>query len=80
MVQRERGEGRVEGPGLVELLDRRLPEDRALRCLRVDGDDVVAVGSERERELAAAAADLEHPRGRRRQLTDGRASADPWRD
>ena len=69
MVERERGEGGIELPLVSERLERRPPEDRADRCVRIDGDEVITVRRERPRELSAAAADLEHARRRGRQLS-----------
>ena len=68
MVQREARDHRVERAGLVQVLDRRLPEDRSFRGLGIDRDDVVAGRVQREGQLAAAAADFEDPSGRRRQV------------
>ncbi len=68
VVQGEARDHRVERPGLVQLLDRRLPEYRPFRGLGIDRDHVVAGPSQREGQLAAAAAHFEDPSGRRLQL------------
>ena len=49
-------------------LDRDPPEDRALRRLGIDCDHLVARGGKSQRDFAFAAADLEHPARRRREL------------
>ena len=56
VMQRERGKGRIERLFVSERLERRPPEDRADRCVRIDGDEVITVRRERPRELSAAAA------------------------
>ena len=68
MVQREARDDRVERAGLVQLLDRRPPEDRPVRSLRVHRDHVVARHVQRESQLAAAAAHFEDSSWGRRQL------------
>ena len=67
VMERERGDDRIEGAWLLELLDRRPAEDRAVGRLGVDSHDLVAGGVERESQLAVPAADLEHAARRRRQ-------------
>lgn len=59
VVEREAGHDAVEPAALVECLDRRPAEDRALRRLRVDGNDVVAALGQRPRQLPLSAADFE---------------------
>ena len=55
--------------GRLELLERDTPEEWPLRRARIDADDVVAQGRERGSDASLAPApDLQHPRGRRRQL------------
>ena len=67
VVERPRRNDNVVAVALVPL-DRLTAEDPSLGRVRVDGGDVVAVGGEDACERAAAAADLEHARRRRREV------------
>ena len=59
----------VEGPRLIELLERDPPVQLPVGCIRVDRKDVVAGCCKCGRDSPfPATADLEYPRGRRREL------------
>jgi hypothetical protein len=61
--------GGGEWPRVVELFERDLPIRLTDWCARIDCEHVVAGLEQRRRDAAlVAAADLEHARGRRRQL------------
>jgi hypothetical protein len=75
VVEHVRRDRRVEPLARVELFDRRSPEDRPLRCLRIDREHLVAGDVQRSREIASPAADLEHSRRRRRQGGDDEGDA-----
>src|SRR5215211_3579136 len=68
VVQGQARDDGVERPWLVERLDRRLQEDRPLRRLRIDRDDLVAFQVQRPSQPALPTPDLEHPRPGRWQL------------
>ncbi len=68
VMEREARQDRVEGAWLVELLDRRLPEDRSLRSLGIHCNDVIAGPGQSKSRLSAATPDFEDPSGRRRQM------------
>ena len=71
VVQHPPGDDRVERPRLVQLLERDPPVERSLGRLGIDGEDVVAGRGKLARDTAlVATAHLQHPRRRRRQLTE----------
>lgn len=70
VVERATGDNRVERAGIVERLDRGPPEDPPIGSIRVDGEQLVALGVQPARELAVAAAHLEDSRRGGRQLRE----------
>jgi signal transduction histidine kinase len=69
VVQDSAGNDRIEGPGVVELLERDAPVELPLRSLGIDGEHVVTGGSEVRSDTAlVAAADFEHTPRRERQV------------
>ena len=72
----KRGHDRVEPLGLLDVLELQPPEELARRRERVDPEHVVPGDGERGRQLALAAADVEHPRRRRRQAARERLERD----
>ena len=72
VVQRAAGDDRVEAPSSSSRSSSfDAPEELARRRERVDPEHVVARDGERGRQLALAAADVEHAGRRRRQVFSG---------
>jgi hypothetical protein len=70
VVKRTACDDGAEAAPLGKVLEAHPLEDRPLGRVWVDGRDVIAGCGERSRELTGAAADLEHARGRRRDVRD----------
>jgi hypothetical protein len=70
VVKRAACDDGAEAAPLGKILEAHSLEDRSLGRVWVDGRDVIAGRGERPRQLTGAAADLEHPRGRRRDVRD----------
>ena len=66
MVEGEAGHDAVELLGLLDVLELQPPEVLTRRRERIDPEHVVPRNGERGRQLALAAADVEHPGRRRR--------------
>jgi hypothetical protein len=67
VVQRDDGDGRVEGPGLAIQVEQRDGANFGRLASRIDRQHVKSQPSQDGRELTGAGPDLEHARGRRRQ-------------